>query len=499
MKDVRKTKENFRTTITKLREQNTSLESKMAVVVQEKESLAADQLHAKSEREQHQLDIASLREEKESVQQQANQLGEKLAEFEAKKSSLSAKLEQVESLSERTKKELDESLWEREQLKTRLSTVTQREQKLADQHARIMEEITTATKDTRQKVKCTLHLLSHLPLSPSHQVPGLKEDKVAPVKVVAVGSVFTGHDQLPVEVTQLKSLLSAVIREIGLLRDQRKLLDVKLAKLESQLHEREEERKADGLDRTLLEEKVATAEERRAKLAAREAALRLELEQSKNREDELKREKEKIEEERAELKQQLIMSNQRTTAMGEEMEQLRAAVADRESELDKAVCQVSRLLAERTCAIAQLVVVRELNTEQQLDSIADKTARIDELTNQITALTVEKEEYQVKMEGITKQHGGTMQELQAAMEESRTRKMDHDKLKMQLMTEISLLRSKVSQLEEENTAMKMTSPAASAFHPVTSQRESSARKVTFMAPQEKGQQQITELQHKVCA
>ena len=265
----------------------------------------------------------------------------------------------------------------------------------------------------------------------------MKEDKVAPVKVVAVGSVFTGHDQLPVEVTQLKSLLSAVIREIGLLRDQRKLLDVKLAKLESQLHEREEERKADGLDRTLLEEKVATAEERRAKLAAREAALRLELEQSKNREDELKREKEKIEEERAELKQQLIMSNQRTTAMGEEMEQLRAAVADRESELDKAVCQVSRLLAERTCAIAQLVVVRELNTEQQLDSIADKTARIDELTNQITALTVEKEEYQVKMEGITKQHGGTMQELQAAMEESRTRKMDHDKLKMQVIRQRS--------------------------------------------------------------
>ena len=152
VKDVRKTKENFRSTIRKLREQNTSLEAKMSELTQENESLTSAEVQRRGEFEQQHVKMTEMEQEREHLLHQTQQLEKRLAVFEDEITSLSAKLKQAEALHQRMKRELEESVWERDQLQQRLSNVSQREQKLAAQQTKLLQEIELISKELKQKV-----------------------------------------------------------------------------------------------------------------------------------------------------------------------------------------------------------------------------------------------------------------------------------------------------------------------------------------------------------
>ena len=340
------------------------------------------------------------------------------------------------------------------------------------------------------------------------QVPGLKEKHSS--HKVGVGKAFTSD--LPAELTSLKSLLSSVVTEIGSLHDQRKLLEVKMSRLDSQLQEKESEQEGATAAKEQLEQAVEETHKKwRKELEEMEAEKQLKLEQSWQLQEELRREKKKLVEERDSLQEQLTKIEQINTTMSRERDDLETRIAAKNALLDQAQRQVASLLAQRTCAVAQLAVVQDLvrgveaqNTDEHLVTIAEKSAKIDQLTNQIRAMTLEREEYQRQIQSLSEKHRFTLQELQRCAEENRSRNFETEKIKMQLMTDIRILRSKVSQLEEEKSSMelKLSSAAGpgSAFQPVQGPQPSaqgSGRKVSFNPVQEKSQQQITELQHKV--
>ena len=289
--------------------------------------------------------------------------------------------------------------------------------------------------------------------------------------------------------------------EVASLRDQRLLLDVKASKLQTQLQEWETARDTGNKLRLQLEKTVETVQEENKQLGEVVAEFRLQLDQLGQQQDDLRKEKAKLQEQ---IKEQIHMADQRSAASSQQLTQLQAVVAERDSALLQAQHQVAHLLAERTCAVARLAVMNdqvsdEVNVEIQEQIIGDKTARIDQLTNQILELTSERTEYKSRVEVLMEQHSKALQELQQNEQEQRSQEIAHDKVKMQLMTEISLLRSKLSKLEEDNATLRL-SRTGSAFYPVPGPQvhsDGNTRRVTFTPTHETSQQQITELQHKV--
>lgn len=330
----------------------------------------------------------------------------------------------------------------------------------------------------------------------------MKGDKPSSHKVV--GKVFSS--ELPAELTSLKSLLSSVVTEIGSLCDQRKLLEVKVSRLDSQLQEKQSEQEGITEAKEQLKQAVEEAQRKwQDELEEMEAERQMKLEQSWQLQEELRREKERLTEERDSLREQIEQINM---TVAEQRGDLEARTAASSALLDQAQRQFASLLAQRTCAVAQLVVMREAlrgaeahSTHEQLVTIAEKSAKIDQLTNQISIMTLEREDYQGQLQSLSDKHRHTLLELQHRTEENQLRNIETEKLKMQLMTDVTLLRSKVSQLEEEKSSMEVRllsgSGHGSAFQPVQGPQPPAQGSARFNPVQEKSQQQIAELQHKV--
>ena len=141
-------------------------------------------------------------------------------------------------------------------------------------------------------------------------------------------------------------------------------------------------------------------------------------------------------------------------------EEVEKDLRDKETSLIQAV---GHLLAEKACIKAQLFVssplplttasVHKQDTQVTTDTDFDESS--DQMTNQIETLTEERDSLQHDLNNLTQRYQETFSLLQQSQEERRNWNLETDKLKVQLMTEISLLKSQVSGLEKDKAMLEV--------------------------------------------
>ena len=362
-------------------------------------------------------------------------VNEKLLKFEKEKSTLTTKLRGVESSTSLLKKQLNEFKREKEQLTQKLVTLGKKERLLSDRHQLILKEIDKSVKEVQ--MKCPL-----LKIQESHSSLRKTRGSQSP--------------DLPSEIVAMKALHNIVMSEVASLQEHTRSLEQKNSLLESQIMEQGvslEEK--DKMNDQLMDELLALEKEEKRELGILQKKYE-ELEKTSATERAILK-KQTTEHKVAKIA--LENSIQELTGSYEtilkDREEIEKDLRDKESSL---IQSVGHLLAEKACIKAQLLVnspvsltaasMHKLETQVSTDTNF-------QLTNQIETLTEERDSLQHDLNDLTQRYQETFSLLQQSQEERRNWNLETDKLKVQLMTEISLLKSQVSGLEKDKAMLEV--------------------------------------------
>ena len=301
--------------------------------------------------------------------------------------------------------------------------------------------------------------------------------------------------------------LSALKEEVAMLQDQKRLLSVKLSQNETILHERDGKISEMESSHKQLQERYSTSErnwkrefsklelEWSGKVAEAEQQCELLLEDK----DTLLKEKVFLEERIAEV----ILENEKLTVardeliaqveeMEKKMESINSKVDENEQTISRVQGNIASLLAKKVCLVAQMRVEEEVHKEKvasmekerakvlsnaheqthtlqervdiltreredmanKLEEITSKEEDIGKLESQMAVLIIKQEQLQAEKDAQTKKLSSLLQEIQALQEGEHSRRLHNEKVKMTLTTEMKLLKSKLSSLEDENDRLK---------------------------------------------
>lgn len=494
--DARKTKDNFRLTIRKLREQNTSLETKMSSISREKEVMEKHEEQLKREEQYKEAKLQEARMEMQGLKSETKVLKEKLSLMEREKSTLMAKCEQIDVSEHQLKQQLEETKWEREEFKQRLANISQNERHLRERQDKLLREIESSSKELRQKF------------------PGTKlDDKSSQQKH---GSGWSFSSETPAEIASIKALHADIISEMAIVHDQRKLLEVKVSQMDSLLQTKEEELKKVDEEKRKLRAELSTQQSKwKEELRRLESEWQDKLNNARLLQESLGVHRDTLVAEMSSLQEHVQEISVQNKELLQTKGQLEAQLAEKEAVLLVTWKQLARLMVEKACSSAQLAVSlsqgitteeTEPRDDEQVATIADTSAKIQQLSSQISVITKERDDLEQQLQELGDQHNSTLQEYQQCVESNSKWSLETDKVRLQYSTDLRILQSKVAKLEGDkaNLEKKLAEieckqPAGSAFQPVPAPTSQSIhpRKVTFDPLQEKNQQQIMELQHKV--
>lgn len=422
--EARKTKDSLRTTIQKLRDQNMSLEERLGTLTREKSLLSKE----KTLKETTEKDLTLKLEETEKIltrlEAENDQVSENLHKVEREKASLSDQLLSAESSLQTVKSQLEEGKKEREDLNKKLSLLTQRERQLKETESNLLKEIEASIN----------HVLTHYPslkprLSNGGSVPARK------------------HIEQPYQLRRMLSLHKAILNELSRLEKEKETAQSSVASLTKRLEEKEA-----GL---------AEKEKSNVQLREEHEALRAELEQRyvelQSEYQEALQSFEKEGERHKEEMNELLQANETLEDDIEEvsnsyhaiLEEKKVAKASLKRQEDAFCATVGRLLAERAVLSGCIVLNKDRLSSPPPPPPSTGGEDVQALVNEKTLL-------RESLDAVNAQLVETTSQLEASQEERQKLLLETDKLKVQLMTDMSLLKNQVSSLEKDNALLEVS-------------------------------------------
>ena len=505
VEDALKTKENFRSTIKQLREQNLVLEGQVGDTpgVRERKPVVPKPEKEKVRRapetkvQQTLGEVMVLRVEKTELQG-------KILSAQKEIDSLKADLQAQES-QEHT---LDEFC---EEVTTHLLEFQDRVMMMNKDLSTTKTTIATLLGQQRTLVHDSFVLLVEKcreQLSAA-QVDKSKAEEALKVSQKSLKAMESDYETLKSENTKLQAKRSTITSdvsklrsEIAALQDQKRLLSVQLNQNETLAREKDEKVTELETQQKQLQDKLTSSEKR-----WKNEYLRLErdwegkLAEANLAEEMLSEEKESLLKQQAVLEQkldQLQLENKQLTIAKVEgeaqvgnweakIEHLTSQVNENDSQILSTQQEVARLLAEKACITAKMTLTQQnyeekfealkheqssaietanlhskelqdkldsMKTERsdvsnQLALISEKETQIDRLTSQMAILTQEKEQMRVEMGLLNEKYFSAQQQFQTLAEAEQTRLLHNEKVKLTLKTEIELLKGRLNSVNDE--------------------------------------------------
>ena len=424
--EARKTKDSLRTTIQKLRDHNMSLEERLGTLTREKSLLSKE----KTLKETTEKDLTLKLEETEKIltrlEAENDQVSENLHKVEREKASLSDQLLSAESSLQTVKSQLEEGKKEREDLNKKLSSLTQRERQLKETESNLLKEIEASIN----------HVLTHYP----SLKPRLSNGGSVPAKK---------HIEQPYQLRRMLSLHKAVLNELSRLEKEKETAQSSVASLTKRLEEKESglaEKEKSNVQ--LREEHEALS----AELEQRYTELQLEYQEAlQSFEKEGERHKEEMNE--------LLQANETLEDDIEEvsnsyhaiLEEKKVAKVSLKRQGDAFCATVGRLLAERAVLSGCIVLNKDRLSSPPPPPPPPSTGGED-----VQALVNERTLLRESLDAVNAQLVETTSQLEASQEERQKLLLETDKLKVRLMTDMSLLKNQVSSLEKDNALLEVS-------------------------------------------
>ena len=552
VEDALKTKENYRSTIKHLREQNSILEGQVgdSPGASERKKGGAkaekDKVRRPPETKVQQTlgEVMNLREEKTELQ---GKILSAQQEIDSLKADLQAQENQEHSLEEFCDQVTAHLLEFQDRVimmnqdlsttKTTIATLLNQQQSLVHDSFMLLLE------------KCR------------EQLSAAKTDKSKAEEALAVSqkslqAMEGDYENLKVENAKLQDKRSSISSDVSKLRsdiaslqDQKRLLMVQLSQNETLAQEKDKRVTELEREHKQLQDKLTSSEKRwKSEYVRLERDWEGKLAEANLTEEMLSEEKDSLLREQAVLEQkldQVLLENQQLTvakieleaqlgSWRDKLERLSSQVDENSQQLSSAQREVARLLAEKACLSAEMTVTQEkyeetfdtmkaehshsissVNTQNKelqdmIDSmkaersnlndrlalISHKETQIDQLTSQMARLSQEKEQLAVEKDLLNEKCSVAQQELQNFAEAEQTRLLNNEKVKLQLTTEIELLKGKMKSVGDEkrkleDKILKLASEKAqtsSAFHAVPQSKQVEQLKKQIAALQAESKQ-----------
>lgn len=331
--------------------------------------------------------------------------------------------------------------------------------------------------------------------------------------------------------TNMQAEITAMKDEISRLQDQKRMQSVQIS--QSEAITKEKDKKLSEVETNLkkLQERYSTSEKNwkrehgkmELEFEGRLAEAQQESDQLLDQRDQLASEKTHLEARLAEVTRDneiLASAKDEMEARIKGLEEEMVNVVLREDRNERAICtnreEIASLLVEKAFLSAKLKLdeaayeekvarmkdesseslstaltengelkesIASLQTEKselakRMEAISDKEQHIVFLQSKISLLTDNQEQLQSEMETLTKQHTKTLNEFRVLEDSEHSRRLDNEKVKMTLTTEISLLKNKLTSVEDERGRLERRlsemggagggegGATLSAFHPV---------------------------------
>ena len=503
VEDTLKTKENYRSTIKQLREQNKTLESQQTgksgitrhVVKSEKPRRVWE-----SKEPQTLSEVMSLREEK-------VQLKDRLFTAQREINSLEAHLEAQDVQStNRLTEEISSHLIE---FQSHLAAI----------YGDIESARTAVTAISGQQQVLVRESFMLLAQKCREQIAAAEGDKTRAVDALKLSQkslerMETEFEQICRDKAKLQAQRSSVSDDISRLKsevanltDQKRLLGIQLTQNQSLAQESDKKVSELESQNKKLQDRYSTSErnwkhefgrlEREWEDKLVEANLEREL--ILDERESLQAEKETFEAQLSALQLEneklTIVKNELQTqvdSLGGRISHLGATLSENDNKILSAEKSIAKLLVERACLAAETIAKEEFHREQlievegehasemgaatvrgkelegalrvmeeerlqlrdQLGSVISKEVEIDRLTTQVTLLTSENSQVKFEMGLLNEKHENALKNLQHLAETEQTRELEKEKMKMTLTTEIGLLKSKLKSLDDERQSLE---------------------------------------------
>ena len=329
-----------------------------------------------------------------------------------------------------------------------------------------------------------------------------------------LSKVMTDFDILKQENTKLQLQRNEVLDDVNrlkgdvsTLRDKGKMLAARLTQSEAIAVEKEEQLSTLKSEKTQIEDRYHTSEKNWKKVVDKlqqdfddkVSELTQQVELLTEERDCLCQEKDLLESKLSQLtleneKLEIVRDAHelRLRGMEERMLEITDEINFSQGQIERAQIEIARLLVQKVCLSAQMTVTEETlenkmeevheksrnliiesnserdglkealrNLESEKNGLVDKLSEmikkeqhIDMLECKVCSLKKNQGEMQSEMDVLTKKHGSVVQEFQALEETQHKQRIEYEKLKMTLTTEIKLLRSKVSSVESDRQRLE---------------------------------------------
>ena len=332
------------------------------------------------------------------------------------------------------------------------------------------------------------------------------------------------NEQLVSQKSNVSSEVSKLRSEISTLQDQKKMLEIQLVQTNTLTQQKDEQLQDLTEEKTKIEEKL---NENERKWKNEFGRLEMEWEgrvaMATQAHELLLDSKEVLEAEKNDIEGKLTQVEFENTQLVLVQKELEGSVSQLESELgglnekysvkkgliSTAQKDIARLLAEKALLKAEAKIhskilqekLSQVEAEKQrevdavqstseelnqslwkleqeriavhatLAKVVQKEGEIDQLTTKVATLGNEKQQIENEMQLLSEKHCQAQQDIQLLVDNEESRQLDNEKLKMTLMTEIELLKSKLKTLEEIRTPEGSKDKVNSAFQLVPQNRQ----------------------------
>ena len=545
VEDTLKTKENYRSTIKRLREQNQSLESSMSQPGVRTAKPEKKKVVVPATKEQKTLsEVMNLREDNLELQGRLLSAQQEIDSLEAHLKVQDTKEEPSEELSKEIANRLSQFQAQIEMVGSDLKSAQTSISFFSSQQQALVREsfliLVGKCRGLLQKAEKDKTKLSEAML--------LTESSL--VKIMEECEVLKGmNSKLQIQRDTILNEVSVLKDEVANLQDQKRLQSIKLAQNESITQQKDEKIGELELTQKQLQERYSKSESNWKK-----EHKKLEIEWEGKVAEALQNcelfseEKENLIAEKAILESRLaevLLDNKNLMLAKEDLEmqikEYENRIVNITQKLDENECticsaqeSIANLLVQKSCLRAQLRITQQdfaekldrmagenaeklaesltecddlqqaveslkfensLLVRKSLEEISNKEQLINMFESKISVLTGTQANLRSEMASMTEKHSSVVQEFQLLEEAEHSRRLDNEKIKMTLTTEIKLLKSKLSSVEEEKSKLEKqlfemeSETKPSAFHTVPSSWQVEHLKKQIMSHQGESRQQ----------
>lgn len=508
VEDALKTKENYRSTIRQLREENMGLQGQLSEPAGERgaagkaEKSTTRKVFGPLSKEQKTLsEVMSLREERSELKEKLNSAQ---LEIDALEAHLKAQETQEQSSNQirdvvsshlsQFQVELQEVAGGLESTRSAVCSLATQQEAVVKEGFSILaqkcrEQLSAAEKD-RTQLTSALKLSQTSLSTMEEEYEKLRSENL---------KLLSKRSNVSAEVSTLRS-------EVASLHDQKRLLEVQLSQNDSIFQQKDDKVRSLEAKQKTLQDKLVTVERVwKNEFDRLDHEWQARLTESHHIQENLSEEKESLLQEKAEMVEQLDrlqLENEKleaakselhfhATSLEGKMADLASRISQNDGDISVARRSIARLLAEKSCIAARLLLEEETHQSEvsksrqlhsqlnkatsekqqlseslssshedasqlreKLEQISQKATLIEQLTSEVTDLTSRNEQMKAEVESLTEKHVTAMQDLQQLAEMEQSHLLDNQMIKMTLTTDIGLLKTKLKTVEEEKLALE---------------------------------------------